>query len=140
MPALARRVDRARRAGAATIAAGNVDVRREIADVRDVVRAYRLLTELVAGAPIAAPIIANVSAGSSRTIRWHIECLSRLAGIAVEITPDQALIRREDPPEIVGDNSLVRELTGWQPRIPIERTLADLLAEARAEDAPGFAS
>ena len=46
---------------------------------------------------------------------------------------DPALIRADDPPEIRGDASLLAELTGWRPEIPLERTLADILAEAQAD-------
>jgi hypothetical protein len=39
------------------------------------------------------------------------------------------LVRASDPPEIRGDATLIRGLVGWQPRIPLEQTLRDVLAE-----------
>jgi hypothetical protein len=50
---------------------------------------------------------------------------------------DPALVRADDPPEIRGDATLLGELTGWRPEIPLTRTLSDLLAEAEAEAAAG---
>ena len=134
LPALARRVVAVRRGEAPAIVAGNVDVRRDIGDVRDVVRAYRLLLVSAAGGHLgSAPIVVNVATGQADSIRSFIERLCALAGIAPVVQLDPALLRENDPPEICGDASLLAQLTGWHPEIPIERTLVDLLAEAEAE-------
>jgi GDP-4-dehydro-6-deoxy-D-mannose reductase len=131
LPAMARRVVAVQRGVADAIAAGNVDVRRDIGDVRDVARAYRLLLEaLAAGQLGGAPLVVNVATGHSESIRWWIEQLCGLAGVEATIQVDPRLVRPDDPPEIRGDAALLRELTGWSPRIPMTQTLADLLADA----------
>lgn len=134
MPALARRVDAVRRGVAESIRAGNVDVRRDISDVRDVVRAYRLLVERAAAGLLGEPpVVVNVGTGRSVAIREVIERLSRLADVTPAIRVDPSLLRTDDPPEIVSDSTLLRELTGWSPDVELDQTLRDLMAEAASE-------
>lgn len=128
VPALARRVLAARAGGERTIRAGNVDVARDIGDVRDVVRAYRLLIELLADNRVpAARRVYNVATGTATPIRDIIDRLSALASWPVGIDRDPALVRRDDPAEIRGDASAIRDLTGWYPRIRLDQTLSDVL-------------
>ncbi len=134
IPAMARRVLAVQRGEATVIRAGNVDVRRDIGDVRDVVRAYRLLLEASAAGRLGSdPVVVNVATGRAETIRSLIEHLCAMAGIAASVQIDPALVRADDPPEICGSAVLLTELTGWRPEIPLHRTLADLVAEAEAD-------
>ena len=134
LPALARRVAAVRRGASDSLSAGNIDVRRDIGDVRDVVRAYRLLLEGLAEGRLGHdPVVVNVATGRAEPIRSMIDQLCALAGVSPEIRVDPALVRVEDPPEIRGDASLLWELTGWRPEILLGQTLADLLAEAESE-------
>jgi GDP-4-dehydro-6-deoxy-D-mannose reductase len=127
-PALALRVLQARQRGDARVRVGNADVRRDFTDVRDVVRAYRLLLEHLAIARSQEPLIVNVASGRSRSIRELLRMIGEAAGIDPELVLDPALVREDDPPEIVGDASHLRAVTGWEPSIPIDRTVADLVA------------
>jgi len=131
IPALASRILDAMREGRNTIRAGNVDVRRDIGDVRDVVRAYRLLLEgaVGAGRPFE-PAVYNVATGRSISIRDVITELASLAGATVEVEIDPALVRADDPPEIRGDATKLMEAVGWSPEWPLSTTLADVLASA----------
>ena len=132
---MARRVLAVMRGEATVIRAGNADVRRDIGDVRDVVRAYRLLLEASAANRFGSkPVVVNVATGRAEPIRTLIEQLCHLAGVPCSINVDPALVRPDDPPEIRGDVSLLTALTGWRPEIPLDRTLADLLAAAETED------
>jgi len=131
-PALAQRVLAARAAGDREIPVGNVDVRRDLGDVRDVVRAYRLLLEGVAAGTIGSGSVVNVATGRGVAIREVLAILSRLAGVDAEPRVDATLVRADDPPEIVGDASRLKALTGWIPEIGLEQTLADLLASIEA--------
>jgi GDP-4-dehydro-6-deoxy-D-mannose reductase len=131
--AMARRVLAIQRGLATAVPAGNVEVRRDLSDVRDVARAYRLLLEGLASGQLGpAPSVVNIASGKSVTIRWVIERLCSLAGIEPAIQVDETLVRPHDPPELRGDASLLGRLTGWTPRIPLEQTLADVLADAAA--------
>ena len=138
VPALAQRILAAREAGDSTIAAGNVDVRRDFSDVRDVVRAYRLILEALDRTALpAAPRIYNVASGRAVSIRAIAMALAALAGVDVDIRVDPQLVRASDPPEITGDASLIAADLGWRPLIPFETTLSDIFkdAEHRARSA-----
>lgn len=134
VPALARRVEALAAGAAVDIPAGNLDVRRDIGDVRDVVDAYRLLLEGAAEGKIGAGGQAvNVCTGRSVAIRWVLEELCKLAGVEPRIRIDPALTREGDPPEIRGDPSLLERLTGWRATTPIAQTVADIWASVSAQ-------
>lgn len=129
VPAMAQRVMAVKRGQATTIPAGNIDVRRDLTDVRDVVVAYRQLLEAAVAGKLASRFtVANVASGEVVTVRDIIARLCALAGVAPMIEIDQSLVRADDPAEVRGDATLIRQLVGWQPRIPLEQTLADVLA------------
>lgn len=128
VPAFASRILTARSEGRTEINAGNIDVQRDIGDVRDTVRAYRLLAEALAARRIESGRVFNVATGSTVRIGDVIERLARAAGHPVTVRVDPALVRPDDPPCIVGDAHALRAATGWTPEIPLERTLADVLA------------
>jgi GDP-4-dehydro-6-deoxy-D-mannose reductase len=133
VPAMARRVLAVQRGAPGVIPAGNVDVMRDFSDVRDVVRAYRLLLEGAATGRLASePQIVNVASGRVVSIRSLIERLCSLAGVHVSIEVDQSLVRTDDPPEIRGDPTRLIELTGWHPEIPFEHTLADVFNDIQS--------
>ena len=137
VPALARRVLALRDGRERVIPAGNVDVRRDLTDVRDVTRAYRLLLEALAGGRVApGGAVLNVCSGRALAIREVVDELCRLAGVEPRIEVDPSLVRADDPPEIRGDASALRALTGWEPDIPLSRTLADVLAATADPVAP----
>jgi GDP-4-dehydro-6-deoxy-D-mannose reductase len=129
VPAFASRILDARRSGVHEIRTGNIDVSRDIGDVRDVVRAYRLLTEaLVQGRLPRDRRVYNVASGRAVSMRHVIDRLATLAGWSVTPVADTTLIRADDPPVIVGDASNLTRMTGWRPEFELDTTLADLLA------------
>ena len=102
---------------------GNLEPVRDFTDVRDVVRAYRLL---VAGGHVGEPI--NVASGRGVAIRDVVDELIKASGVRVEVQVDPKRVRTTDPARIVGDASRLHRLTGWKPAIPLSRTLADIWA------------
>jgi GDP-4-dehydro-6-deoxy-D-mannose reductase len=120
--ALAERIVEARRSGADSIMVGNLTPRRDLTDVRDVVRAYRLLAERgVAGEAY------NVCSGRDIAIADVATQMLKLAGIEVRFEVDPALARPVDVPVVRGDPAKLREATGWEPHFSLERTLLDVL-------------
>ena len=109
---------------------GNLESRRDITDVRDTVRAYRLVVER--GRP-ARPY--NVCSGVAYRVRDLLDSLVRQSRSAIEIAVDPARLRPSDNPVILGDRSRIGEEAGWAPEIAIEQTLSDLLDYWRAETA-----
>jgi GDP-4-dehydro-6-deoxy-D-mannose reductase len=107
----------------AVIEVGNLEAVRDYADVREVVRAYLLLLERG-----GAGQVYNVCSGRGVRIRDLLQSLISISGAQVEIRVDPARLRPADVPSLVGDSRRLRETTGWEPRIPLEQTLRDLLA------------
>jgi GDP-4-dehydro-6-deoxy-D-mannose reductase len=101
---------------------GNLESRRDITDVRDVVRAYRLL--IAKGRP-RRPY--NVCSGTAYRVGDLMEELVRLSRLRIAIDVDPERLRPSDNPVVLGDRSRILDEVGWAPVIPIERTLADLL-------------
>jgi GDP-4-dehydro-6-deoxy-D-mannose reductase len=138
VPALAQRIIAARQRGDRTIRAGNVDVLRDFSDVRDIVRAYRLILEAMGSGGLGAgPHLRtyNIASGRAVAIREIAEAFAALAGIEIEITVDPDLVRESDPREIRGDASLIADELGWSPSIPLDVTLNDVFEDvlSRAE-------
>jgi GDP-4-dehydro-6-deoxy-D-mannose reductase len=105
---------------------GNLSPRRDFTDVRDVVEAYRLLVEL--GVPGEAY---NVCSGVDLAISELAELMVTMATRPMRLAPDPALQRAVETPVLRGDPSKLHAATGWARRIPLEQTLADVLAEQR---------
>jgi GDP-4-dehydro-6-deoxy-D-mannose reductase len=139
-PALARRVIAARATGETTIRVGNIDVQRDIGDVRDVVRAYRLVIDGLRSESILPGTVWNVATGHGTAIRELIDILAELAGVGVEPVVDPDLVRADDPKVIIGDASLLLNQTGWTAAIPLRTTLSDLLDSLEPGQGPGVTS
>jgi GDP-4-dehydro-6-deoxy-D-mannose reductase len=127
VPALAQRIVAAERSGRSHVSVGNLDVVRDVTDVRDVVRAYRLLVER--GTPGEA---FNVCSGRGVTVREIAEQMLASSEKPLELVVDPELVRSVDVPRLVGCPDKLRAATGWTPEIPLEQTLRDVLDAARA--------
>jgi GDP-4-dehydro-6-deoxy-D-mannose reductase len=113
------------------IKVGNLDARRDLTDVRDVVRAYAALMQHG-----TTGVIYNVASGVARSIQSVLEALVSRAKVPVRIEVDQARMRPNDVPVVVGSYSRLNEVTGWRPEIPFEQMLDDLLSYWRTTRAP----
>jgi GDP-4-dehydro-6-deoxy-D-mannose reductase len=100
---------------------GDLSPERDFSDVRDVVRAYVLALELgLRGAY-------NVCSGRAVPIGSLVEGLAAHARLEVDVEVDESLLRPDEAPCVVGSFDRLQEATGWRPRIPLDRTLGDLL-------------
>jgi GDP-4-dehydro-6-deoxy-D-mannose reductase len=127
VPGLAQRIADAERDEGNKISVGRVDVIRDISDVRDVVRAYRLLVEH--GTPGEAY---NVCSGHGMSVCEVADTMLATSDAPLELVVDPELVRPIDVPRLVGDPARLRAATGWEPEIPLDETLRDVLAAARA--------
>jgi GDP-4-dehydro-6-deoxy-D-mannose reductase len=107
---------------APVIRVGNLEARRDFTDVRDVVRAYWLSLEK--GEPGE---VYNICSGRAWVIRDMLDHLLSLTKAKVKVEPEPARMRPSDVPVLQGDAGKFRKATGWEPEIPFERTLQDLL-------------
>ncbi len=110
----------------AVIYVGNLAAKRDFTDVRDIVRAYRLIVER--GRPGEAY---NVASGLTYSIRQLLDSLLALTEIEIEVRVDRDRLRPVDLPEIRGDASKLRRDTGWAPSLTFAETLQDVLADCR---------
>ena len=101
---------------------GNLDVARDFTDVRDIARAWRLAA--LHGRPGEAY---NVCSGRPTSIRQLLDILLEETDIKVEVRTDAELLRTGEIQTLYGNRTLFSETTGWQPEIPLEQTLTDLL-------------
>jgi GDP-4-dehydro-6-deoxy-D-mannose reductase len=123
---LAQRIVRAEREGNRTITVGNLSARRDFTDVRDVVRAYRLVVERgIAGE------VYNVCSGRDVAIEAVARRMIELAEVDVELSFDPALFRPADVPALRGDPTRLRQVTGWKPEIPLDDTLLAVIEHWR---------
>jgi GDP-4-dehydro-6-deoxy-D-mannose reductase len=102
---------------------GNLDARRDFTDVRDIVRAYWLALEK--GEPGE---VYNLCSGRAWTIREMLDMLLAMSKTKIKVEQDEARMRPSDVPVLLGDATRFRNRTGWEPSIPFEQTMRDLLA------------
>jgi GDP-4-dehydro-6-deoxy-D-mannose reductase len=107
---------------AAEVRVGNLDARRDFTDVRDVVRAYRLLLER--GRPGEAY---NIASGRRIAVRDVFDRLCRKLGVEPRIVSDPGLFRPADDSPLL-DTRKLRHDTAWAPERDLDATLTDILA------------
>lgn len=127
VPSLARQiVAAASEPGEAVLQLGNLDVVRDVTDVRDVAHAYVRL--LIDGRPGRAY---NVCRGEGVALAEIVRRLAALAAVTPRIVRDPARMRPADVPRLVGDPGRIAADVGWRAEIPLDTTLHDVLEDAR---------
>ncbi len=128
---VARQIAALERSGGGELQVGDLSPRRDVADVRDVVRAYRMLMlDGVAGEAY------NVCSGVDRTIAELVDLLVGAAQCEIKIVVDPARIRPVEVPALRGDPKKLVTATGWVPQIEMSQTLHDVLVYWRSSEAP----
>jgi GDP-6-deoxy-D-talose 4-dehydrogenase len=97
---------------------GNVDVRRDISDVRDVVDAYLALID----SDVRSGTF-NLCSGRSVAIREIVNCMRAMSGHDLEVVIDERLVRENETPDVSGSLSRLSGATGFRPRFALEETL-----------------
>ena len=104
------------------ISVGNLSAKRDFTDVRDVVRAYRLLGEKGVSGNVY-----NVGRGKAVEIQYILDTALSYADQPIEVKRDPARMRASDIPLIEPDVSHIFEDTGWRAEITMEQTIRDTL-------------
>ncbi len=103
------------------IKAGNLDVWRDFSDVRDIVKAYRLIIE-----SDDCETVYNVGSGTAYSLRELLGYITSLSKQPIEVQADPDLFRPADNPIICCDHSLITEKLAWQPKHSLLRTLQEM--------------
>ncbi len=109
-----------------TIKVGNLSVRRDFSDVRDIVRAYRMIIER--GNPEK---IYNVGSGTAHSLEDMLKKIISFSSVDIQYEVDPVRIRPTDTPVICCDNSLIKDELCWSPEFDIYDTLRGMFEHYR---------
>jgi GDP-4-dehydro-6-deoxy-D-mannose reductase len=101
---------------------GNLEAKRDFTDVRDMVRAYVMALEKCEPGEVY-----NICRGRAWSIQEVLDLLLARTKAKIEVKQDPARLRPSDVPILLGDCSKFVKATGWEPTIPFEQTLEDML-------------
>lgn len=121
--AIASRLLEARREGRGEIAVGDLSPRRDVSDVRDVVRAYALMAEYAAPGEIY-----HVASGRDVAMAEIAHALVSLIAPGTALVQDSSLVRPQEIPVLRGSAEKVHAATGWKGEIGLDETLRDVVA------------
>jgi len=111
----------------AVLHVGNLEARRDFTDVRDMVRAYWMALEKCEPGEVY-----NLCSGRAYSIQQVLDLLLGMTKVKIEVRQDRMRLRPSDVPVLLGDCSKFTQATGWEPVIPFEQTLRDMLDFWRA--------
>lgn len=108
---------------------GNLNAKRDFTDVRDMANAYIEIIEK--GEPGE---VYNIGSGRSTQISDILEKMMSFSDKKIQVEPDENLFRPIDVPELVCDNSKLKNVTNWEPVIPLDQTLKETLEYWRSQE------
>ena len=111
-----------------TMRVGNLDAKRDFTDVRDIVRAYRMLAQKGESGEVY-----NVGSGKAIAIAEILKMILSQSNATINAEQDPERMRPSDVPIIEPDISKIMACTGWKPEIPMEKTIADILNDWRGK-------
>jgi GDP-4-dehydro-6-deoxy-D-mannose reductase len=101
---------------------GDLSARRDLSDVRDIVRGYSQIARKAKPGEIY-----HLCSGKTVAIKTALDKLLKLADVTINVRTDKSRFRKLDIPILKGDNSRIQKSLGWRPTYNLERTLADTL-------------
>ena len=101
---------------------GNLDSKRDFTDVHDMVQAYILAAEKCKNGEAY-----NLGTGVSYRIGDVLDKLIALSSVSIKVESDESLFRPSDIPDLRCDATKFKEATGWEPTVPLQKTLQDVL-------------
>jgi GDP-4-dehydro-6-deoxy-D-mannose reductase len=99
---------------------GDLSSTRDFLDVRDVVRAYRVIAESGTSGEVY-----NICSGLEISIQFVLEKLIEISGAEISIQIDSNRIRPVETARLFGQNGKLQEL-GWEPKFPLEKSLNEI--------------
>jgi len=104
------------------IKVGDLTARKDFTDVRDMVRAYIAAIELCPPGRVF-----NICSGRAFSIREILDLLFKISGVQAKVVQEKKRLRATGSSATRVDSSSFRKITGWKPRTPLRKTLADIL-------------
>lgn len=104
-----------------TMKVGNIDVKRDLSNVKDIVRGYRLIIE-----SDKYDMVFNLGSGKAVSLRGLLEYIISLSEQEITVQADSTLFRPADNPIICCDNSLIKKELGWVPEFDIFDTVKEM--------------
>jgi len=98
------------------IQAGNIDIKRDFSDVRDVVEAYEMMINAESG-------VYNVCSGKAFPLRKFIDHLIEYSGKKITIDINNTMKRNNEPENFYGSYKRLNSSIGWTPKSDIFKTL-----------------
>jgi len=127
VPDFAQQIVAIEKGEATDVLVGNLEAERDYTDVRDIVRAYRLLLEKGKSGGVY-----NICSGKPVAGHAILDGLVKASHAKVEVKQDPDKMRPSDTPEIYGSHDRLAADTGWQPEIALDQTLVDVIADFRS--------
>ncbi len=112
--------------GGGVLRHGDLSSKRDMTDVHDIVRAYRLLA--LHGEPGE---IYNICSGRAVSMQEVLDTMLSLSPAKIDGEVDESLIRPVDLPVLRGSHHKISAATGWKPNVELAQTLRDVLDDAR---------
>jgi nucleoside-diphosphate-sugar epimerase len=107
---------------------GNLESVRTFCDVRDAVKAYWILVN-----KCNAGEVYNIGGNRTMTIGEALNMMLSASKVKFSIQTDLGLVRKSDVTLQIPCVDKFQKETGWEPKIPLEKTLVDILDYWRAE-------
>lgn len=101
---------------------GNIESQRDFTDVRDMVRGYYLAVQKCQPGEVY-----NICSEKAIYIKEVLDKLIKMSKVEITIKEDPTRMRPSDVTILLGDCKKFKEATGWEPEIPFDQTLEDLL-------------
>jgi GDP-4-dehydro-6-deoxy-D-mannose reductase len=126
VPAIVERLLESLKMGSDQIVVGDLTTRRDFSDVRDVVRAYRMLSQRGVNGEVY-----NIASGHDVGLLDIARQLVAEIAPHVRLVVDQEILRPVDIPVSRGSYEKLRAATGWIPSIPLDQSLRDVIDDMR---------
>ena len=107
---------------------GNLQTKRAITDVRDLVNALILLSDKGTWGDVY-----NISGNKVYLINEIIPIIENYMGIKLPVEVDPKLLRPTDEPIIFGDSSKLKKDTGWEQTFALDQTIKDMIDYIRSK-------
>lgn len=108
---------------------GNLNVSRDFGNVKDIVRAYRMVLE-----SDDCSVVYNIGTGASVLLKDLLQYIISMSEQPITVEVDPALIRPVDTPYICCDHSLITQKLGWKPQYTLHETVSEMVEEFKSKE------